>query len=135
MAGFTLIETLVTLSISAIILIVLSAVFSTYFKTYGKKAASTNISELKRSILTGILDDLRFSSSLEVNSNKISFSKANSAIKYEYKSGKVKKTINKYSNYLSEAGQINNLAFAKVKYNLINVVVDPLSAEVAIRNE
>lgn len=134
-AGFTLIETLVATSITAIVLIIIATTLSTYLKTYKNQSLSINEAELKQSILSDILNGLRFSTSVEATSNKISYYKNNSSIIYEFKGGRIKKSINKYANYLSDAGQIKNMSFNKIEHNLINITIDSLSAEGALRNE
>jgi prepilin-type N-terminal cleavage/methylation domain-containing protein len=130
--GFTLIEVIIALALSATILLAGTFVFSSAYKTYRLASKKTEIMQIEQSILGRIVKDCRSAQKIDLIEGKITI---NNTKYYDIKDKKVHMQDGSYSAYLTDINQVTNLNFRQLKSNLIKITVGNLTTEVAIRNE
>lgn len=132
--GFTLLETLITLSLLPLILISSTLLFSAYFNRYKKLYNEAELSQNQQFVISKILKDAIYSESIVISIKAATFKCKTSLIAYDIKNNKIRRVENNYSTYLTSNDIIKSMSFSMIDKNLIKVFVDSISFEVFLRN-
>lgn len=119
-SGFTLIEILISLLILGIILPIFFFSISAYIKNYHKISGKIETIQIAQNILRQISDSVRNAKEIKsVAAQKIELDD----LTYEFKEQKVKRIKGKGSAYLTNKGEIEDLAFESVKPKLVGIYI------------
>ncbi len=130
--GFTLIEVIVALSLSAAVLLAGTFVFSSAYRTYKFESKKSEHMQIEQAVLVRIEKDCRSALKIDLTESRLTI---NSTKYYELKDKKVHMQDGSYSSYLTDVDEIKNLKFRQLKPNLMEISIDSSTTEVATRNE
>jgi len=133
--GFTLIETIVAISLFSIILIASGSFLSGFVRSFKLTANKSNSIQNKQLVSRNIVRDARFASKIQITNKTIELIKKDFTISYTYKNNKVLRKENNYSAYITNDYEIKTLDFSLVNPRLLKVSMDNLTTEVFCRNE
>ncbi|MFA4967689.1 MAG: prepilin-type N-terminal cleavage/methylation domain-containing protein [Candidatus Margulisiibacteriota bacterium] len=135
-SGFTLIEILVALSLAAIVFLAGFMLLSSYLKTYKILSADIERLQIRQFVLTRIVKEVRSADSIKNSTPAcLTIKNGTSVISYELIGGKVRRKKDSTSAYLTEAGQVNKLAFSYPGAGLVMIEVDDSKTGAFCRNE
>lgn len=134
--GFTLVELMISLTISAMLIGGVLYAFSAEFALWKRIVAGSEKQQIANMVLTRIISDSR-------NANEISPSSSSSAlslkvgtesIEYSLANNKVRRKKDGYSSYLTDTGDLGALSFSYPDAKQVEIKVEDFKAKVILRN-
>lgn len=132
--GFTLIELLIAISLSIAILAACFTLFSSNMKAYNRASNTAKAIQIRQYVLRKISQDIRSSQKAEINGIKLTLTRSNETISYDYTNNKVRRTKSKSTAYLTDPDEIKSLSFGQIRPNLIVINLDSETLEAYCRN-
>ena len=112
--GFTLIELIIALALSAVIMVVTFPGFFQIVRSWERWSAATQKTELAMIVMTRIVNDLRQADQVEGSGcpDKIALVIDGVAVSYDWHDGKVRRIKSGSSAYLTDTNQTDKLQFS-----------------------
>lgn len=134
--GFTLVELIISLTISVMLIGGMLYAFGVEFKLWEKIVNISEKQQITNMVLTRIISDSR-------NANEISPSSSSSAlslkvgtesVEYSMANNKVRRKKDGYSSYLTDTGDLGALSFSYPDAKQVEIKVEDFKAKVILRN-
>lgn len=132
--GFTLLEIVITLSLSSIILMAGIFLFSSIFRTYKVEAKKAEELQIQQMVLKEIVKDARCADKLALEGQKLVLTFKDFILSYEIKDKKIKRQKGGASAYLTENNEVPSLNFTMVKPGLLKIKTNLFETGVFCRN-
>lgn len=134
--GFTLIEITVALTLAVIVFFAAFLALSTYLKAHKKQSSAIEGLQIRQYVLTQITRDIRSADSIKNSTAAVLIVKNGaSTTQYELTTGKVRRKKDASSAYLTEAGQVNKLAFSYPRPGMVIIEIEGSKTGAFCRNE
>ncbi|HTY12811.1 MAG TPA: prepilin-type N-terminal cleavage/methylation domain-containing protein [Candidatus Omnitrophota bacterium] len=133
--GFTLIELLVALALTSILLLTGTFFLLNYLKTYDRVSREAGLAQVRLSVMQRMARDIRSADRIiSAAPGKLTLAVKSDTIAYDLRDGKVRRTVNTSSSYLTESGQVGRLSFFSPSGGLVSISLDRDSTEAFCRN-
>ena len=135
--GFTLVELIIAISLSALVMVMVSYSLSVFLRTWDKISAEVEMNQISSLVLSRISFEIRSSKGIAASSNAtdLVLDTDSGPITYDQNKSKVRRKKNKYSAYLTAGENIGTLSFEYPKTGLVKINLgDGFSTKAYVRN-
>ncbi|OGC06570.1 hypothetical protein A2230_04615 [candidate division WOR-1 bacterium RIFOXYA2_FULL_36_21] len=132
--GFTLLETIIAISLFSILLMAGTTILSSHIRSFRLVSEKTSSIQTIQIVAREITKDCRLSSNISVAYNTAVLAQKGSTISYDIKDKKVRRRKDSYTAYLTDEGEIKILEFKLLAPKLLAFSVDGVTTEVFCRN-
>lgn len=134
--GFTLIELIIALALTATMLAAITFAFGQSLRTWKKVARESEKAQIENIVLERICRDLRAASAIQTNSSsrEIDLKVGGETINYAWQDLKIKKKRGSSVTYLTSERDTDPLSFFYPSAGVVGVRIGEYSTQAALRN-
>ena len=134
--GFTLVEMIISMTISAMLIGGMLFAFGAGFRLWKKIVSAGEKQQIANMVLTRIIRDARSADKISASSGAgvLSLKTGTESIEYSLADNKVRRKKDSYSSYLTDAGEVAELSFSYPSGKQVEIKVENFKAKVSLRN-